>query len=264
VHVRVFDARTNQPLEGVTFSFTCGLYATCDAGQSANDSNNVYAELDAEVPQCVGGLLKAEKDGYNTVTVPVSTRRGQEQRLPDLMLDPFVTTTVNFIKYQLRTNATTGMLEIATNGSIDPNKETVFVTFVRHSQSAWESPVTATALLSNDSNISSVSLIPGQYEVQAMYLDNNGFVIKKGCERVSGHDVPTNDTLIQPAPWGGLDLSNETFYWLAERSPLYAATTLTIPVFVAPPPKCIDDLQSMGETKEYARHFPTQATPQLK
>jgi len=259
VKVKTFDAANGRALENVTFSYACGLYATCDVGLSAEDGR--YASLDTKLPQCQGGLLKAEKEGYQSVSARVSTRNGQSVVLPDMSLYPYKTIEVSFVKYQVHKNAVTDALSVGSPEPIDTSKETVFAMLNRYDQTGSEGPVTGTVIYSNDTNITTISIVPGRYEIRAFYLNNEGFVIHKGCKHIHGHAVPENDTEIKPAPWGGLERTNETSYWLVQKDDLYGHETLTIPVFVAPPPVCIDDLDSMGDTKLFSRRFRSEAEP---
>ncbi len=264
LELKVVDARTQRALEGVTFSYACGYHASCAVGESLLDEHAIYADLETRVPPCLGGLLKAEKEGYNTVTLKVSTRNGQPQRLPALSVEPFVPVNVTFERRQVRKEPLTGALSLEPAEPVNASRATVFATLIRQPQMEGEAPVMATALLSNDTIISELALIPGLYEVKAMYLDNEGFTIRKGCKMIAGTPVPENDTEIKPAPWGGLELTRETGYWLLERNALYSGKSLIIPVFVAPPPVCIDDLEAMGETLRYSRTFPDEAQPRFE
>ncbi len=271
VSLQVFDAMTGKPLPGVRFSYACGYYASCSAGASAMDGT--YAVLDAGLPPCLGGTLTAEKAGYDTARMRISTRPGERQALPALLLEPLVTRNVTVEKLLVGRDAATGQPRLDGNGTINLSRETVFITFVRQGDDAG--PVAATALFSNDTLVDQVALIPGIYEVKALYLDNQGFTIPKGCKRVCSHKnvlgsctgytyLPENDTEIKPAPWGGLELSNETFFWHLGRDELKRGTTITVPVFVAPPPRCLDDLEAMGDTKLYVRLFRDKAMPRVR
>ncbi len=263
VTAKVFDGRTGQPLPNVTFSYSCGLYATCDVGQSAPDAQNIYDRLDAELPQCIGGILTAEKAGYSTQSVRISTREGSPVAVPDLSLDPYVTKTVRVVKEPLTIKASGYGFDLGEEKLLDQN-DTVIITFTRQPQGAGDSPVSATALFDNGTNTSDVSLIPGLYEVKATYIDAKGRTILKGCESVHGQDLPDKDVVVKPAPWGGLDLSNSTHYWQVQRDQLYADNVLVVPIFVAPPPRCLDDLDFMSDQVMFTRSFPDKADPRFE
>jgi len=259
---RTFDARTNQPLPNVSFSFKCGDYAACSLPVSEMDEQGVYATLEAKVPPCVGGLLVAEKEGYNPVTLHVSARRGQPLVIPDIILEPFVTRNVTFEKYTL-TRSATGTLSLSGSEPIDTSHETVFATISRKRSSQTEPGVSATAIVSNTTNLTSVQLIPGLYEVRAYYIDGNGRFIPAKCKSIctsrgifgcSGHTlIPDKQINITPAPWGGLELIRQP--WQLQRSELYANDELHIPVVVLPEPRCIDDLDDMEKIALYSRQY---------
>jgi len=259
--VRTFDASTQRPLANVSFSFTCGAYATCQLGLSAMDEHGVYAELDTKVPQCVGGLLTAEKAGYAAKTLHVSARRDQPPTVPDLLLEPFVTLNVSFEKRQLSRTAT-GELSLGGAKPIEASHETVFATLTRRKRSRTEPSVVATAIISNTTNLTSVKLIPGLYEVRAYYIDSKGRFIRPGCKKIHGHAIPKQQINITPAPWGGLELVDQP--WQLERSALSSHRELVIPVVVFPPPRCIDDLDDMSRIAAYSRTYRAQLEPFMR
>lgn len=261
VTARVFDARTDKALENVSFTFTCGEYDTCDVGFSKKDAFNVYALLDTKVAQCIGGTLKAEKEGYNSFSARISARNGQPVALPDISLDPFVTKRVRFVKRQLSKNSVTGALTLGSPQPLEP-PDVIFATFQRKAGTPSDAPVGTTAFVGNGTNQSTIRLIPGLYEIRANYIDNDGYIIPAGCKRIHGHAIPEDPINITPAPWGGLEfVDGSTFLWQAERNDLYNSKELVVPIIVAPPPSCIDDLEDMGKTAEYTRRFKHDVTP---
>ncbi len=258
LQARTFDARTQRALPGVSFSFTCGEYATCPLATSEMDEHGVYATLETKVPQCVGGLLTAEKEGYNPVTLHVSARRGQPPTIPDILLEPFVTRNITFKKFQL-SRGTTGQLSLNGPKPLEVSHETVFATLTRKKSSSTEPSVTVTAIISNTTNLTSVKIVPGLYEVRAYYIDNDGRFIPPGCKHIRGHAIPDQQINITPAPWGGLELARQP--WQLERHALYTHNTLVIPVIVLPPPRCIDDLEEMDRIALYSRQYRTRLLP---
>ncbi len=263
LQVRTFDGQTNQPLSEVQFSFTCGLYASCRAGYSSLDTYGMYAELDQEVPQCLGGTLKAEKEGYNTLNLRVSTRNGQSQRLPDITLEPFVEREIRFEKRQVSRNPVTGALGLGAAQPLEGH-ESVFATLTRVPMTLGEGFVNAMAMMSNTSNLTMVKLVPGLYEVRAHYIDDHGHIIPAGCMEVEGNLIPEDPVEIQPAPWGGVQLTNATQLWHLGRNELYHHNTIVVTVFVAPPPFCLNDLEGLDGGESFSRRWIDEAMPHFE
>jgi len=259
--VRTFDTRNDEPLSEVSLSYGCGYYATCGLGVTAPDAENIYAIYDEQVPQCIGGLLTAEKAGYATLVKRIDTRDDVSTVL-DIGLDPFTTKKVKVVKYQLTLKPGGLGFNIAGPTPLEPSDK-VFVMFNRQEQQYGESPVTASVIFDNTTPaIGEVLLIPGLYEVQATYFSGTSKTIRKGAEEAEDQPIPPEDLVLDPPlPWGGLALTNSTRLWQAERSMLYEENILVIPVFVAPEPRVIGDLDWMGAEVKFTRLFREQATP---
>lgn len=275
IRAKTFDRRTNRPLENVTFTFTCGYYASCAGGMSAMDEHGVYALLETELPPCIGGILTAEKEGYNTFSLQVSTKEGVPPDLPDILLDPLVTRSVRFEKRQVIENPLNSALSVEPAVPFGPGDMGI-VTLTLKPSAFGADPVMATAYTANGTNLTEVELVPGLYEVRGQYIYEPGFIIPKECDRecadrgmTGGCDewlyFPENETEIRPAPWGGNELTNDTFYWYLTRDVLYANDEVVIPLFVAPqPPACVDDLEWMGSAQRFSRTFRAEAMPRLE
>jgi hypothetical protein len=253
--MKVFDGSTvpSVPLQDVDFAFSCGHYASCPVGHSVHDGS--YARLETSLPVCIGGLLKAEKEGYHTKMARLSTQF--ETSLPDMLLYPYKDVPVSFVKH--RFGEENGVERYLGTEELDED-DTVMVT-LRLLNSDDEAPHVTSAFFDKGvAEIGTVSLVPGHYEVTVQYLDNEGFFIPATAEC----DITVDDDLnVTPAPLGGLELSGETRYFHVERSLLYGAESLTIPFFVAPTPRCVDQLDRLGDVRQYTRQNLDKAFPQF-
>lgn len=262
VTVRTFDGHTKKPLTNVTISFTCGLYSSCPAGFTSPDAQNIYAVSNEKLPQCIGGLLKAEKAGYASKSVRLSTQVGMGSQTVDITLFPFVKKNVTVVKYTTHIDGWDILLD-KKNPKVLDKKDTVFITFIRKIQEYGDSQVMSTVFIDNETNMSTVSLTPGLYEVRATYLTKHKMVIPKGCKKEHGQDVPDKDIELNETPWGGLSMTNKTQYWQVESNDLYKQNHLIVPVFVAPEPRCIDDLNFMDTAQRFTRQFHNKAKPKF-
>ncbi len=85
-----------EPLEEVNVSFTCLKYR-CDLGQTEFDFENTgyQAGFTRLFPHCIGGILRAEKQGYKEVWERVLTTNGKQV---DLQLTPLIDIPVQNIR----------------------------------------------------------------------------------------------------------------------------------------------------------------------
>lgn len=258
--VRVWDGASNKPLADVQFSFQCGSYGSCSLGWSDEDEFGIYQELKTKAPPCLGGFLKAEKQGYQARTVKVSTR-GQPVTLSPIFLYPYHKVNVTFVKRRVSRNAL-GALTLGPEEPLDTN-DTVFVTFTRRSDDGGV-PVTTTTLQDATTTPVPMRLVPGVYEVRGFFFTGKRLTIPKGCKRIHHHDIPNKDVVLKPpVPWGGVELSNQTRLWDVHGE-LYQHDTLKITLFEAPPPRCLDDLENMDAARTYTRRWMEEALPTLE
>lgn len=84
-----------EPLEEVKVSFTCLKYR-CEMGESDALYSGVYlAGINTAFPQCIGGILRGEKEGYKETGEQVTTDSGQTI---ELNLVPFLKIPLSKIK----------------------------------------------------------------------------------------------------------------------------------------------------------------------
>jgi hypothetical protein len=106
------------------------------------------------------------------------------------------------------------------------------------------------------------------------YLDARGRYVPANCTRIKKSGIcilgcdyeylPNQTINVTPAPWGGLELSDETSLWQLERDALYKGSEIVVPVLVAPPPLCIDDLKEMDAMQRYTRQFIGEIAPRVE
>jgi len=259
--VRTYDSLSTRALDGVGFTYKCGYYGTCDLGSSIMDEQNRFAVLDTVLPQCQGGLLHVEKEGYLGFEKKVSTQAHRHAPSPAISLDPFIIKRIRFEKYRVVSNGYTKQLQ----GPF-PLLETDQITLqLTRLGAEGEDPYGATVFYDKDNLFTTTALVPGKYELRATYIDQLGRIIPKHCQEncykkcpICGETcvyIPEEDIEIKPAPWGGLELSEETRYWTIPRQKLYANTDLVVPLIISPDPECLDDLEELGDLVAITKPF---------
>ena len=132
------------PLTGAKISFRC-VTALCSIGETKIESNS--ASVTALFPQCINGVLIAEKEGFFRSEEIVST---MEDAAVSITLQPL---------YELAVN-----IQISANGEKRPAQPTEQVSFTFTEK---ESGYTTTVVYPGQQK---VSLIPGEYEVQTQTI----------------------------------------------------------------------------------------------
>ena len=91
INVSSYDAKTKEPIDGVSMVFSCGGAITCNFGTTqAFDINDPISGLSTigfysgKLPICSGGTLIAEKNGYSTKYYSLSTVNNESR---DITLD---------------------------------------------------------------------------------------------------------------------------------------------------------------------------------
>lgn len=89
-----------EPLNNVDISFTCLKYR-CEMGQTQY-GGGYQATTRINLPYCVGGIMRGEKDGYKEDWVRVVTSSGKEVELNLAPLFNFPTTGIKVMKHEFR------------------------------------------------------------------------------------------------------------------------------------------------------------------
>ncbi|MBI2576868.1 hypothetical protein HYV84_06635 [Candidatus Woesearchaeota archaeon] len=94
------NAVTREPVNRVNLSFTCGRY-TCDIGQTKPNyegSNQGMPMLDVKLPQCVNGIIRGEKNGYEEGQTFIQTETEATYEIP---LQPIKHLNISIVKHRL-------------------------------------------------------------------------------------------------------------------------------------------------------------------
>lgn len=264
--------KNKAPLEDVAVSFFAGQ--SCQLG--VTDSNG---KLEASYPKTYGGFLKLEKEDY---VAEVVHQPDLGDRL-EVELQKFRHFDAAVKKYSMaQPDACCGAAEdlteteqiiISLNKVTDPNEPL---------EQELQQPMMFSG---NDETtlVYDIKLVPGEYEIDATYIDNEEYTIKPGCMKIcSGYDwkgdcdeyqyLPEESQSIKPT--GGAVLDNETGYWQIGESDLEGKSSVEFYVLRVPDSNCIstDDcilspcigLEEFDKVGNYSESFRSFIIPKFK
>jgi len=297
VTIMLSDSITSEPVDEALISYSCGDYASTVIGQTSIDPSSGDSILNEKFPVCINGKLTIEKAGYFKKTLELTSITGGEKTL-NVNLNPFVYIDVHLQKYQIEIiNDRLKLTDSSIPLGIEPNDK-VIITIERILESPDDEMLSETLIVDQeqftiDEPIGTVRLVPGKYNIDISYLDNNGITIPAFCKsicvdrcmslvcchgtwRAYGCDgteyymrqcmeydyLPKEEIVVgPPAPMGGLMLNENTVQFTVSQSDLRNSQKFILSFLRIPNPPCIDELEWMGETEALSRFY---ANTQLK
>jgi hypothetical protein len=264
VKVRTYDARTRYAVDDVELKIGCGKHATCQIGFTKYNVSNRKAEFIGKLPLCLHGYLVAQKDGYRTKVLPLTTSL-ETPVSEGIYLEQMITKNVTIKKIELQ--STDQGFIISRIIPLDAN-DTVIVSIVKNA-TGMEDSLSNTVMFEGN-NMSTVDLITGRYSLKATYMSKREMIVPKNCahtcvernwlrECTNTLYYPSENINLTGMPSGGIEYSDWTVY----NDDLLQNNQLTIFVFSLPNPPCIDEIKWFGRIKEYATTFRGTALPQF-
>ncbi|MBN2458935.1 hypothetical protein JXB28_01505 [Candidatus Woesearchaeota archaeon] len=290
ISINLVDALGLSPLEGVDISFGCGDYDECWIGSTGADGGWI-----GKLPICRGGYLSLTKEGYGSKNLMLSTEQGISASLPQTGLYKMKEVNATIKKFEIqkvftRTGDNNWVWEAGPDSlgameDIDAETEQAIVTISQIGFEAGSNQISSTLIFGVDGMENpSLQLVPGEYEVSVNFLDYEGILIPGNCSRicqgahvlgicVGGYEYfPSPDTEINPAPWGGLEISEEaTGSFVITSGDLESATDIEFRFFTLPDVKksipsggCLENLQEVEKIAEYSSKYLSELTPRLR
>jgi len=268
IEVTVTD-HDGTPIPGADIVYGCGTYQACIMAQTGTDG-----KFSDRYPICIGGYIKAQKEGYEAASaIANSVIDGQETVVLELAK-------TKHFEVEIKIKEITG-------AGIGPEKsvstEDIFLTLTKKPDSAdifnQYSPqnimISQSIMLNNGVDLSS-----GEYEVTAMLIDNEGFIIPAECEEICvGYDLlgdcdeydymPEDPIEMIPSVQGGLEIGEESSYWEVTSSDIEQFDKITFFVIKLREPTCLSDadgnigLSELGLVINYTKDHFSQIRPKL-
>ncbi|KYK26167.1 hypothetical protein AYK26_00940 [Euryarchaeota archaeon SM23-78] len=288
VSLRATDAKHKAPLEGVSVSYGCGDYDECWAGIT-----DTAGEWKGKLPICQGGYLALSKEGYGSKTIMLSTQEGKGALLPTQKLEIIreINASVKKLEIQKIFNRNDdwewepGPDSIGLLQGIDEGAEQVILTITQTGFEAGTSPLTNTIIFGREGvSKGAIKLVPSEYEVTANLIDYNGVTIPANCSRVCSKRgllgigctehtyFPDPEVVLDPAPWGGVEIKTSTTGLLKitsaqlDNSQELDFRVLKLPNLQnsVPPGACLEQLEEMDKIDDYSRTYKAEVMPVFK
>ena len=276
ITIKTYDRLTDLPIEGVSVTFGCGDYASCPVGATVLSYITDEAELVTQLPLCIGGYMTLKKDGYEQETKFITTKIG-ENAVIIAQLQPLFEFNVSVKKHVLFWNWDDNSwpprryIDLLDTPLNLQDSDSVIISIEKKATNPWDYVQAQTLMFDKSLDLTpeqeallhQIKLTPGTYDITAIYLDNNGFIIPKKCKRICvkywswgscrKHErIPSTDINITPAPLGGLILTEETRQWSVTNNELSSAQgRLEIHIITVPVPTCLGDLDELEKTDHY-------------
>jgi hypothetical protein len=283
ITVMVYDRVSNDALDDTYVSFGCGTYAECYLGSTFDKNGAGYFSDNA--PLCNNGYLLLEKEGYQSKRIKLTTEKDKPINLGAVGLYPLQKKNISIkmfnISYDIKTNNGKSKIDgvkINNESNFMFENDSAIIT-LKLVQDSLE-PELQVYFTLNSQNSKEVNLIPGRYSIEIFYLDNDGVVIPKNCDKecedcgllefcVNGvkncKRYPNEDINITPAPWGGLEFDENHPISFRHRD-IYGNNSLELYIFRYPEPtalSCLDSLEEMGKKAEYTLKYRSKLVPKF-
>jgi len=205
------------------------------------------------LPVCIGGYIKAEKEGYMPAVVPIDTMPGDKQQI-----------TISMTKL---TSLAVDVELVAPNSTSSASSlgdgQTVLITISSAQQTNLAPTFVRTVEVGGDKE-ATTTLGPGSYEVRATLIDEEGFTIPESVVEVpGGGSYKVQEIEMKPATLGGLELNSRTGVWTLTKNRLKDKTKLTFKIIAIDTPTTIDDLADLNKITQYSDSMRGELEPDL-
>jgi len=257
------------PIPDAEIVHGCGSYQACLLHKTGSDGT--YQDT---FPVCIGGFIKAQKNGYE-----------QNSVLVDSVIDGEDSVTVTLAKVKhfdvtiKKKEADTGL----GSETFLSDREDVFLTIKKKSESAdaFNNNPAQNVMISQAISLNEgIELSPGEYEVTAILIDNDGFIIPADCEEICvGYDMmgdcdeydqmPEDPIEMIPSVHGGLEIGEKSFFWEVSKEDIEQYDEVTFYVIKLRTPTCLSDadgnigLAELSLVVNYTKDHFSQIKPKL-
>jgi hypothetical protein len=260
-------------LEGVSVSYACGKYAGCPMGITGFNSNFNRSLLFTRFPACIGGgILTLKKSGYDTKIVTDLTTLPDENLEIEASMQKIYAKEAkvekilfnrNIIyrsgaKSDFAKNYVRELVPSTLTASPDLNKDGIIISLRRIDASPLIPSTAQNIIFSKDKPdpvLRNFTLVPGVYEIRTTFINLQGVKI---VPEYRCHDDDEDCFWIPQPPGvktdqymgGGLNLVNETGYWVVTPSQLKKGNAVTFKILELPVPMYVEDMGDVGKVDD--------------
>ena len=274
------DGRTGQEVSDVQIAFNCGT-ESCSIGTTGPNG------LQTQLPQCMGGVLMAEKNLYHSANLIVDTSIKEEQTVT-VVIEPYRLVDVSTMKWMIKKTGPENW-GIDETGRAHPEADEDTIIMMKRQTNEFEEDFTATAEIcggltkakipcgTNPDNSKGIKMLPGKYDVTIYNFrypqpavviapDRRCYPNQLGeptCFSIPEQDIVFDKT--KPMPTGTAE-----FEWELTKDKLDAAEEITFNYLYFALDKLpkqsrkIEDLEQISKMKEYSQEYRSYLEPELK
>jgi hypothetical protein len=254
VEISVYDGFTGDSITDAGIAFKCGIYQTCRMG-----TTDVSGDYEDNFPVCIGGVVRVDKTGYFTSFNGLSTEPDKEDHLI-VLLEPIkeIPVKVRFIPTSRLGTGSSAMSLRSLAFDMD-SVDSILLTLDKVPEDVYEEKYSQVASVTLQEE-STLRLVSGTYEVNAIYMNEEGVIIPARNETVgtllTGYEeIEYPEINMTPAMLGSVNLDLDSGYWEVDADDLHSAEEVTFYVFRMNDPYYIEDLAEMGNFSNYSKDY---------
>ncbi|MBI5881101.1 hypothetical protein HZB90_03145, partial [archaeon] len=283
------DKFTGKELDGVSVKFGCGMYDLCTMGVTGFVLEENRSALTSKLPLCFGGgTLKFAKTGYvDEVVIDLTVNQGTKGEFK-VEMSQIIEKNVTIVK-QLVNRAVLYWSPYENHGRDyakrlvlsplvlppAPENDSIIVTIRKVDVNPLVNFQSQLVSLDSTMNSTKIKLAPGVYEVKGTFIGLKGANITPSlrCKTQDDYNtyvsseegdcyyLPDKGTVLQQTIAGGIDLNNDTGYWVVDSSDLLSDNSIQLTVLELPKLVLIEDLNEMGLVSNLTQEYRSQLEP---
>jgi len=290
ITVNVKDGSTGQGIPSAKVKFGCGKYTFCSIGETSLDPITNKSKSITKFPLCRGGgIIRVEKEGYIDQVILDITTKWNESKDFDVSLNPIIEKNVKVSKLLLNRSILywnpnddygqnyTKVLKLSNIVSQPTqNNESIIITIRKVDVDPLVNFQTQVISYDNTLNSSVARLAPGKYEVSVNYFvlssinisssvrckDSDEYAsYSRGDKGAQCYLLPKDPMVLSNRIGGGLNLNNNTGYWIVSDADLKAKNYIEIKILEFPTPILVEDIQESGLIENMSLDYRSQLQP---
>jgi len=252
ISIQVFNAKNKVPMSKASVTFGCGKYKTCSLGSTDNSGF-----FEAQMPVCIGSYIRIDKEGYlSSIIGNISSLSGNSKEFEvelEQMRRKKASAKILPLSMVNKSRKITAERASAMHDNAYPLKdnENIFVTLKRVKKFQFEQGFFQSILLDNTGK-QDMMLVPGNYSVQANFIDNNGVYIRGRNEFIGDELIKYPPMNMTPAMLGNIRIDDTTGgFWEVTSADLEKGY-VTFYVIRIDDPETVEDFEQFSRFDEYS------------
>ncbi|MBW3013217.1 hypothetical protein KY340_03335 [Candidatus Woesearchaeota archaeon] len=248
-----------EPLGGVNIRFIC---SEDSAYMGTTDGNGEWI---GKFPICEGGVLSLSKQDYYTDKFAFSTRVRESANVEGELMKIVTKEARLKVRRPEAIDQITGVpygslsydnyVALLNQGTDDLRKETVYMTITLVPEDRYGETLTSVLVFDKDTAVGEVKLVPGNFEIWAQLIDEEGFTIPASTRKVGDETATLDEVELKPAPLGGAVMNADVnSNWRVTEDNLKKDNYLEFYVLKSKTPTTHEELALLGQETEMSKN----------